>query len=154
MHQEGIRLSIRLPVSTSAKASANTPDHLLLTRQVPLKVKRRGVELRLIIGAGSGSSPKVDSTILKAIARAHRWFDDLVSGRSASMVEIGRREGVSKPYISRMIRLAFLAPAIVERIVEGRQPPELTAQVLSTGRGDLPLNWSDQEKLLGFTPQA
>ena len=70
------------------------------------------------------------------------------------MVEIGRREGVSKRYISRMFRLAFLSPAIVERIVDGRQPPELTAQVLSTGRGDLPLNWSAQEKLLGFAPQA
>jgi hypothetical protein len=154
LHQDGIRLSINLPIALSAKATAITPDHLLLSREVPMKVKRRGVELRLIIGAGSGSSPKVDSTILKAIARAHRWFDDLVSGRAASMVEIGRREGVSKPYISRMIRLAFLSPTIVGKIVEGRQPPELTAQVLSTGRGDLPLNWSDQEKLFDFTPQA
>jgi len=152
LHQDSIRLSIRLPVSASAKVMANTPDHLLLNRQIPLKVKRRGVELRLVIGAGS--SPGVDSTILKGIARAHRWFDDLVSGRSASMVEIGRREGVSKPYISRMIRLAFLSPAIVERIVDGRQPPELTAQLLSTGRGDLPLNWSDQEKLFFFIALA
>jgi site-specific DNA recombinase len=126
LHHDGIRLAIRLPISNSAKA--NIPSDILLARQIPLKVKRRGVELRLIIGAGSVSSPRVDSTILKAIARAHRWFDDLVSGRSASMVEIGRREGVSKPYISRMIRLAFLSPAIVERIVDGRQPAELTAQ--------------------------
>ena len=154
LHHDGIRLAIRLPISIAGKPTASVPTHLLLTRQIPLKVKRRGVELRLVIGAGSGTSPRVDSTILKAIARAHRWFDDLVSGRSASMVEIGRREGVSKRYVSCMIRLAFLAPAIVERIVEGRQPPELTAQILSTGRGDLPLNWSDQEKLLGFTPQA
>jgi hypothetical protein len=47
------------------------------------------------------------------------------------MVEIGKREGVGKRYVSRMIRLAFLAPTIVESIVEGRQPPELTAQFLS-----------------------
>ena len=53
-----------------------------------------------------------------------------------------------------MIRLAFLAPAIVERIAEGRQPPELTAQFLSTGRGDLPLSWSAQEQLLGFADLA
>jgi hypothetical protein len=82
------------------------------------------------------------------------WFDDLVSGRAASMVEIGKRESVGKRYVSRMIRLAFLAPAIVERIAEGRQPPELTAQFLSTGRGDLPLSWSAQEKLLGFADLA
>jgi hypothetical protein len=53
-----------------------------------------------------------------------------------------------------MIRLAFLAPTIVESIVEGRQPPELTAQFLSTGRGDLPLSWQEQEKLLGFADPA
>jgi site-specific DNA recombinase len=110
--------------------------------------------MRLVIGGGSGSAPRIDSTILKATARARRWFDDLVSGRAASMVEIGKREGVGKRYVSRMIRLAFLAPAIVERIAEGRQPPELTAQFLSTGRGDLPLSWSAQEKLLGFAGPA
>ena len=70
------------------------------------------------------------------------------------MVEIGKRNGVGKRYVSRMIRLAFLAPTIVESIVEGRQPPELTAQFLSTGRGDLPLSWQEQEKLLGFADPA
>jgi hypothetical protein len=70
------------------------------------------------------------------------------------MVEIGKREGVGKRYVSRMIRLAFLAPAIVERIAEGRQPPELTAQFLSTGRGDLPVSWQAQKALLGFADPA
>ena len=80
----------------------------------------------------------MDAPLLKAAARARRWFDELVSGRAASMIEIGQREGVGKRYVSRMIRLAFLAPAIIESLVEGRQPPELTAQLLSTS-GDLPL---------------
>jgi hypothetical protein len=53
-----------------------------------------------------------------------------------------------------MIRLAFLAPTIVERIAEGHQPPELTAQFLSTGRGDLPLSWQAQKELLGFAEPA
>jgi hypothetical protein len=42
-----------------------------------------------------------------ALPRAHRWFDDLVSGRSASMVEIGNREGVGKRYVSRNDSLGF-----------------------------------------------
>jgi site-specific DNA recombinase len=66
------------------------------------------------------------------------------------MVEIGKRQGVGKRYVSRMIRLAFLAPAIVERIAEGRRLPGLATQFLSTGGGDLPLDWSAQEQLLGF----
>jgi hypothetical protein len=155
LQPDGIRLSIRLPLPTLGKPKASTATDLSLTRQIPLlRVRRRGIEMRLVIGGGSGSAPRIDSTILKATARARRWFDDLVSGRAASMVEIGKREGVGKRYVSRMIRLAFLAPAIVERIAEGRQPPELTAQFLSTGRGDLPLSWSAQEKLLGFADLA
>ena len=105
--------------------------------------------MRLVIGGVLDSAPKIDSALLKATAGARRWFDDLVSGRAASMVEIGQREGVGNRYVSRMIRLAFLAPAIVERIAEGRQPPELTTQLLSTC-GDLPLSWQAQEQLLGF----
>jgi hypothetical protein len=102
--------------------------------------------------AVSGSAPKIDSTILKATARACRWLNDSLSGRVASMAEIGQREGVGTRYVSRMIRLAFLAPTIIERIVEGRQPPELTAQFPSTS-GDLPLSWRAQEQL-GFTAPA
>jgi site-specific DNA recombinase len=153
LHQEGIRLSLKLPIATSGTSMTSAPPHLLLTRQIPLKVRRRGIEMRLVIGSGSGSVPKIDSAILKASARARRWLNDLVSGRAASMAEIGQREGVGKRYVSRMIRLAFLAPAIIERIVEGRQPPELTTQFLSTS-GDLPLSWRAQEQLLGFTAPA
>jgi site-specific DNA recombinase len=154
LHPDGIRLSIRLPIPTFGKPKASATTHLSLTRQIPLRVRRRGIEMRLVIGGGSGSAPTIDSTILKATARARRWFDDLVSGCASSMVEIGKREGVGNRYVSRLVRLAFLAPTIIERIAEGRQPPELTAQFLSTSRGDLPLSWQAQEKLLGFANPA
>jgi hypothetical protein len=106
--------------------------------------------MRLVVGGGS--VPKVDSAILKAVARANHWLAELLSGRSSSLVEIGRREGVGKRYVSRIIRLAFLAPSIIEQIARGHQPPELTVQVLSTRRGDLPLSWQAQRALLGFGP--
>jgi len=77
-----------------------------------------------------------------------------LSGRSDSLVEIGKREGVGKRYVSRIIRLAFLAPSIIEEIARGHQPPELTAQALSTRRGDLPLSWITQRELLGFEAPA
>ena len=62
--------------------------------------------------------------------------------------------GVGKRYVSRIIRLAFLAPSIIEEIARGQQPPELTAQALSTRPDDLPLSWSAQRKLLGFEAPA
>jgi hypothetical protein len=57
------------------------------------------------------------------------------------MVEIAKSNGVGKQYVSRLIRLAFLAPEIVERMVAGRQAPELTVQALRTGRFDIPVAW-------------
>ena len=48
-----------------------------------------------------------------------------------------------------MIPLAFLAPDIVEAIIEGRQPVELTAARLKRMR-HLPASWAEQRRFLGF----
>jgi hypothetical protein len=50
--------------------------------------------------------------------------------------------------------LAFLAPEIVERMVTGHQPPELTAQVLRSGRFNIPVEWAAQKRALGFAQPA
>ena len=118
----------------------------------PMQIRRRGVELRFVINGAARASCKTDQSLLRAVARAHCWFDDLVSGRCQSMVEIARRNGVGKQYVSRLIRLAFLAPETVERIVAGRQPPELTAQSLQAGCFDIPVDWAAQKRALGFAP--
>jgi site-specific DNA recombinase len=97
------------------------------------------------------ASPRTDPALLKLIASEHYWFDNLVSGRAASMVDIGKQEKVGKRYMSRIIRLAFLAPDIVEQIVRGCQPPELTAESLLKDRTQLPLNWEAQHRALGFS---
>ncbi len=70
-------------------------------------------------------------------------------GRAKSIAEIAEREGVSDRYIRRLTRLAFLAPHIVEAIVAGNQPPELTAEALAEPI-DLPLLWTAQEQAAGI----
>ena len=52
-------------------------------------------------------------------------------------------------YVRRLTRLAFLSPRIVEASVAGHQPPELTAKAL-TERIELPLLWSEQERVVGM----
>jgi hypothetical protein len=147
----GMRLSIRVPLQESGDSSISG-DTFSFKREVALQVRRRGIEMRLVVGGGADS--KIDSAILKAVARANQWLTDLLSGRSSSLVEIGQREGVGKRYVSRIVRLAFLAPSIIEEIARGHQPPELTAQALSTRLGDLPLSWRAQRELLGFEARA
>ena len=65
------------------------------------------------------------------------------------MAEIAERERVSSRYVRRLLRLAFLAPEIVEAIAAGSQPPALTAEALAE-RVDLPLLWTAQEKAVGL----
>lgn len=77
-------------------------------------------------------------------------FDDLVSGRRSSLRAIAKAEGVTDRYIAHILPLAFLAPDIVESVIEGTQPEDLTLERL-VKYTDLPLAWADQKALLGFT---
>jgi hypothetical protein len=137
-----------VPLQELGQSTNAASTFLSFERYLPLQVRRRGIELRLALGGGLDS--KLDPAILKAVGRAHQWLTELLSGRAGSLIEIGQREGIGKPYVSRIIRLAFLAPSIIEEIARGHQPPELTAQALSTRHGDLPLSWQAQRQLLGF----
>lgn len=92
---------------------------------------------------------RVDPALVKALARSHAWFHDLAAGRAMSIEGIAAREGLTEGYVRRLIRLAFLAPDIVEAILDGRQPAELTAASL-TRRIDLPLDWRQQAQCTGF----
>ena len=92
---------------------------------------------------------RVDSALLKVVARARQWSEDLLAGRAQSVTEIAQRERVGSRYVRRLLRLAFLAPEIVEAIAAGVQPPELTAEALAE-RIDLPLLWTAQAKAVGI----
>src|ERR1700737_2543227 len=118
-----MRLSIKLPLSNAESGARDGSSHLSLKRRVSMQIRRRGVELRLVVNGGARASCKTDQSLLRAVARAHCWFDDPMRGRCGSMGGIAKSNGVGKQYVSRLIRLAFLAPEMVERIVAGRQPP-------------------------------
>jgi hypothetical protein len=116
-----------------------------------MAMRRRGVEARLVIEddrEGSGASG-LDPALVKAIARGRQWFEDLVSGRVGSLVEIAEAEGITESYVGRLLPLAFLAPDIVESVLAGTQPVHVTTEML-TKRVDLPIDWREQETLLGF----
>jgi site-specific DNA recombinase len=121
---------------------------LKFTRFIPLKMKRRGVAMRLVIGGGV-STRKIDTTLLRAVARGHKWFNDLLSGRTVFTREIAAREGVNERFVRRLIPLAFLSPAIVQAIAEGRHPADLTGEALSRGV-EIPIDWAKQNATLGF----
>jgi hypothetical protein len=147
LSRESLHLSLKLPLVLAEPSEVASPVSLLLSRLVPMQMKRRGVEMRIVLEGESNAVP-VDLPLLKAVARAKRWANDLVSGKVRSVGELARREGMDGRSVRRLIPLGFLAPRIVEAIAEGRQPVDLTLEAL-TRRIDLPLLWSAQLQALG-----
>ena len=109
-------------------------------------VKRRGVETRLVLLEAHHNHPSRRDPALVRAMRAAAWFDELASGRARSLHDLAMRDGVSRRYIRRLVSLAFLSPQLVEAILQGRQPVELTATRLT--ELDLPLDWAEQHRLL------
>ncbi len=99
----------------------------IITTDLPMTIKRRGIEMRMVVGESKG---KPDPTLLKAVARAHLWFDELATGKVVSIAQIERRENIDKGYVSRLLKLAFLPPKAIESIVAGTQPADWTVNTL------------------------
>ena len=115
---------------------------------VPARLTRRGRELKLIVTDDEMDRRLPDTDLMVAVARAHHWLDLLITGKVASIRDLARREGKLERHIGQHLRLAFLAPDIVEAILDGRQPPKLTLRKLI--RTDPPLDWDEQRRRLGF----
>ena len=101
-----------------------------------------------IFAPDSGARPRrIDHELLLALARARSWMCMLRQGEITDTAEIARRHGLSEPHVRRLLRFTYLAPDIVEAIVEGRQPRTLTVKLLLQG---IPLDWSDQRAAFGL----
>jgi site-specific DNA recombinase len=109
---------------------------------VPFLRRRRGIETKLVYGY---EPPKVDTVLLRRVARGHAWWDEIRSGK-ATFKEIVNREKLSRRFVAIHLDLAFLAPNLVTSILEGKQPTHLNAQVLRSTL--LPLEWDRQTVLL------
>ena len=118
---------------------------------IATRFRRRGVEQRLVLVGPERSwgTADVDPSLLKAIARAHRWFQELSDGRVRSLEEIGEKEGISDRYVGAVLPMAFLAPKIIDDIASGSHPVELTTDRIIK-YVDLPTAWSKQGDLLEF----
>jgi hypothetical protein len=112
---------------------------------VPITLGRRGLETKLIIDAPGedSTSRKPDPVLVKLVANAHQWWEDLVTGRYPTTRALAQAYGTDERYVARVVQLAFLAPPIIDVIVTGQQPIELTTQRLVKLR-HLPHSWNRQ----------
>jgi site-specific DNA recombinase len=109
-------------------------------------VMKAGVGGRQIVPR-DGASARVDRSLVKAIA----WARDLrhrLERDGKSLDELACEDGCSRPYVSSMIRLAYLAPGITQSILHGAQPAHLTLSDLM--QRDIPVDWTEQRRAFGF----
>ena len=112
-----------------------------VTLHIPYRVVKRGGRKEVQLPEGATQPRRTDNTLVKALARAFRWKRMLESGEYTTIAELAEREGIAPSYMTRVLRLTLLAPAIVEAILDGRQGAEMT---LARVQEPFPEEWDAQ----------
>jgi site-specific DNA recombinase len=147
IHFRPTRLGALLDVATPLPGATDNETQIL---SVPIRLRRAGREIRMRIDrADPFATAKPDARLIKLLIRVRRFNTTLVDSDGVPFAALAKREGVSRSYFTRLVRLSYLAPDIIQAILEGRQPRDLTADKL-LAHSRLPLAWHEQRTVLGF----
>jgi site-specific DNA recombinase len=139
-------VEIILQIRDVAAQSLNTDGEGRVLR-VPLERRHRDRKEIIVPGDAGAPPTRLDRSLVLAVARGRTWASALRRGEYADTAEIASKCDLTEAYVRRILRLAFLAPDIVESIAEGRQPRGLTLQRLL---GPVPFAWAEQRRRFGF----
>ena len=128
-------------------------DQLVI--RVPMKFKKRGGRKEIIVPEGlSGAQPRkspAQEPLVTALARAFHWQELIDSERYSSVTELAEALGVDRSYVGRIMRLALLAPDIVEAIVRGEEASGLSLEGLTKV---VPTLWDEQRERFGIAARS
>ena len=111
----------------STSQGVNDDETELLS--VPVRLRRAGREIRMVIDSTDPfAAAKPDARLIKLLLRARRFNSTLAEGEGVPFAALAQREGVSRSYFTRLVRLSYLAPDLTQAILDGRQPHDLTAE--------------------------
>ena len=157
------RQEVKLTVSKVALLKSLLPnyvqtavdDHLSdeHVMSIPVHLKRCGIETKLVIPNGKAPAFAHQSSVIaiqNALAKALDWNQMLITGLVPSMSELARQNNVTQRYIAHLIKMAFLAPDIMDAIKQGKVPSGLSLDRLKKG---FSLDWEEQRIALGFSLQ-
>lgn len=124
-------------------------DQEQITLSKPMTIKRRGQEMRMVIGSEELAHANPDQALIKLVAQAYALRTGLEDGSVSSIKNFAESHGIDHADAKRMLPLSYLAPDIVEAILEGRQPEGVCVSTLRSGYG-LPMPWAEQRRKLDF----
>lgn len=143
--------SVRISVDTSALSDtlelpSPTSGHAAINLELPFRLSRRGSALRIIAPDGRlASSDAGDPALIALLLRARGLWERL-QREELTVTELSRAESLSDSWVTKLLRLNFLAPDLVQGILKGTQPDALTANNV-TRFGTLPTDWVEQRIL-------
>ena len=118
-----------------------------LTTKIPMTFRRRAGKAVIVLPNGERAIERrealIDNAMVKLIARGHRWHRQLFDGTHASIEDMAKSEKISASFVSRILRLAYLSPTIVEAILDGKYPAHLTMKDLME---PFPMDWERQRE--------
>jgi len=123
------------------------PEDTIISIECPISMRRRGVEMRMVIANVADRHREPDPALTHLILRANRYLTILNEGQNRTLSDVAAIEAVELSEVSRTLPLAFLSPMIVDSILAGTQPVTLIAQRLSR-LTELPASWRQQSELL------
>lgn len=141
------RVAMIATAETGFATDSATPDPIAWS--IPACLKRIGKETKLIISNQVGLQQLPNRGLVGLLIKAHQFQQKLLRGDRTNVSSLAAEEGVTGSYFTRLLRLSWLAPDIAAAILDGRQPPTLTASKLMEG-ASLPLDWRAQRSVLGF----
>ena len=147
VHNQALRQTL-LGASSSLPTHAASGQSRLITLTCKARPQRCGGEIRFLVAPNSTEKlqRRPVPSLIKALARAQSWYDQIVRGERSGCRSIAKAEGLDERYVSRILQFAFLAPGIVKSILDGSQPTPLS---LEDFRTHLPISWDAQRHQLG-----
>jgi hypothetical protein len=130
------------------RRAENDREGVVITLKVEFQPIRRGVELRIDAPNGQSTQAGPIPSLVKEIARARAWYEQLVSGEVSGVERLAQLSGFKRRYVRKILQSAVLSPEIIEAILSGRQSRRVTMKSL---QADLPLDWRKQEQI--FLPE-
>ena len=113
----------------------NDGTHAGLTTEIPMTFRRRAGKAVIVLPNGERAVERrealIDNAMVKLIARGHRWHRKLFDGTHASIADIAKSENINPSFVSRILRLAYLSPALVEAILDGMQLPMIATFIVA-----------------------
>jgi site-specific DNA recombinase len=145
--EEGLEIEVDVPALAAAlnlNLAEGAGPSLRLTSHAQLR--RSGLALRLVHKNGASLQAVPSPPLIKLLVKARRWWAELRSGE-IDVTRLASREGVTSSYVTRVVRLAFLSPRVVEAALAGTIRAQVGGHML-TATDAISLDWSEQARRL------